>query len=87
MINKIVEHYNLCKDSTSTSNMICDYIEKDLNNTELIKFTEDLINCDINEQIKMNIFASTCFYKQTETVIMMQNMLRTWFFKTHGPVV
>lgn len=28
MINKFIEHYNISKDVNSTSNMICDYIEK-----------------------------------------------------------
>ena len=79
MINKIIEYYNTSKDVKSTSDMICDYIEKDLNNADLIKFTEELINCDIDEQIKINIFTATAFYKQTETVNEILDMFRTWF--------
>jgi len=77
MINKFIEHYNISKDVNSTSNMICDYIENNLNNAELIKFTEELIKCDIDEQIKINIFTATAFYKETEIVNKMLDMLRT----------
>jgi len=82
MINKIVEHYNMSKDVKSTSDMICDYIEKDLNNADLIKFTEDLIKSDIDKQIKVNIFTATAWYRETEVVNQMRNMLRSWFFAT-----
>ncbi len=79
MINKIIEHYNISKDVKSTSNMICDYIEKDLNNVELIKFTEELIKCNIHKEIKINILTATAFYKKTQIVNEMLDMLRKWF--------
>lgn len=54
-------------------------LKKDLNNAELIKFTQELIKCKIHKEIKINILTATAFYKQTEIVNKMLDMLRTWF--------